>query len=36
MKKLKADLSKKIIEKNLNWDIDEKVEHIKISTKIFI
>ncbi|WP_122641344.1 hypothetical protein [Romboutsia sp. Marseille-P6047] len=33
MEKLKADLSKKIIEKNLSWEIDEKVEYIRISTK---
>ena len=33
MEKLKADLSKKIIEKNLNWEIDKEVEHIRISTK---
>ena len=33
MEKLKADLSKKIIEKNLNWEIDKDVEYIRISTK---
>ena len=33
MEKLKADLSKKIIEKNLNWEIDKEIEHIRISTK---
>ena len=33
MEKLKADLSKEIIEKNLSWEIDEKVEYIRISTK---
>ena len=30
---MKADLSKKIIEKNLNWEIDKDVEYIRISTK---
>lgn len=33
MEKLKADLSKKIIEKDLNWEIDKETEHIRISTK---
>ena len=33
MEKLKADLSKKIIEKNLNWEIEQEVEYIKIATK---
>lgn len=33
MKKLKSDLSKKITEQSLRWQMDETVEYIKISTK---
>ena len=32
MDKLKIDLSNEIVERKLNWEVDEGVEHIRIST----